>query len=235
MKIKHKLPPFLLYISERTLYMKLPVLTSVLIFILILHHNISKGKKTREEEENAYWERDFSANHVRKGSLDDLNYISFDAEPFYLVNLLDAVSCPEFLEKNPEIKNILPRFVFLENQKIVNLTEYTNTELKFKYGIANLTLLTEYDTNYNELISLLHNYGSIFSKEGYDSQALSILEYAVSIGTDISGTYTTCAGIYQKNNQWEKLEWLKKEAEKISTSRKDSIVRKLQEFGPYNG
>ena len=27
---------------------------------------------------------------------------------------------------------------------------------------------------------------------------------------------------------------LKKEAEKISTSRKDSIVRKLQEFGPCN-
>ena len=215
--------------------MKLPVLTSILIFILILHHNISKGKKTREEEENAYWEREFSANHVRKRSLDDLNYISFDAEPFYLVNLLDAISYPEFLGKNPEIKNILPRFVFLENQKIVNLTEYTNTELKFKYGIANLTLLTEYDTNYNELISLLHNYGSIFAKEGYDSQALSILEYAISIGTDISGTYITCAGIYQKNNQWEKLEWLKKEAENISTSRKDSIVRKLQEFGPYNG
>ena len=27
---------------------------------------------------------------------------------------------------------------------------------------------------------------------------------------------------------------VKKEAEKISTSRKDSIVRKLQEFDPYN-
>ena len=215
--------------------MKLPVLTSVLIFILILHHNISKGKKTREQEEDAYWEREFSANHVRKGNLDDLNYITFQAEPFYPVNLLDAVSCPEFLEKNPEVKNILPRLLFLENQKIVNLTKYSNTDLKYKYGVANLNLLSEYDANYNELITLLHNYGSIFAKEDYDSQALSILEYAVSIGTDISGTYTTCAGIYQKNNQWEKLEWLKKEAENISTSRKDSIVRKLQEFDLYNG
>lgn len=215
--------------------MKLPVLTSVLIFILILHHNISKGKKTREQEEDAYWEREFSANHVRKGNLDDLNYITFQAEPFYPVNLLGAVSCPEFLEKNPEIKNILPRLLFLENQKIVNLTEYSNTDLKYKYGVANLNLLSEYDANYNELITLLHNYSSIFAKEGYDSQALSILEYAVSIGTDISGTYITCAKIYQENNQWDKLEALKKEAEKISTSRKDSIVRKLQEFGPYSG
>ena len=214
--------------------MKLPVLTSVLIFILILHHKISKGKKTRQQEEDAYWEREFSANHVRKGNLNDLTYIMFQAEPFYPVNLLDTISCPEFLERNPEIKNILPRFVFLENQKIVNLAEYTNTDLKFKYGVANLTLLIQYDTNYSELISLLHSYGSIFAKEGFDSQALSILEYAVSIGTDISATYITCAEIYRKNNQWVKIEWLKKEAEKISTSRKNSIVRKLQEFGPYN-
>ena len=123
----------------------------------------------------------------------------------------------------------------MEEQKIVNLTEYTNTDLKFKYGVANLTPLTEYDTNYNELITLLHNYGCILAKEGYVSQALSVLEYAISIGTDISGTYMLCAKIYQENKQWNKLAQLKKEAENISTSRKDSIVRKLQEFGQYNG
>ena len=215
--------------------MKLPVLTSVLIFILILHHNITKGKKTREQEEEAYWEKEFSANHVRKSSLDDLNYIIFQAEPFYPINLLDADSCPNFLEKNPEVKNILSRFLFLEGQKIVNLTQYSNTDLKFKYGVGNLNLLTEYDTNYNELITLLHNYGKIFAKEGYESQSLSILEYAISIGSDISGTYLLCAEIYRQNNQWNRIEWLKKETEKISTSRKDSIVRKLQEFDQYNG
>ena len=166
---------------------------------------------------------------------EDLDYITFQAEPFYPLNLLDTGSCPEFIERNPDVKNILSRFLFLEEQKIVNLTEYTNTDLKFKYGVANLTLLTEYDTNYNELITLLHNYGSILAKEGYSSQALSVLEYAISIGTDISGTYMLCAKIYQENKQWNKLAQLKKEAEKISTSRKDSIVRKLQEFDPCNG
>lgn len=215
--------------------MKLPVLTSVLIFILILHHNISKGKKAVEREEEAYWEHEFSANHMRKTNLDDLNYIAFQAEPFYPVNLLAPTSCPVFLERNPEIKETLSRFLFLEKQKIVNLTEYTNTDLKYKYGVANLPLLTEYDTNYNELITLLHNYGDILNKESYQEQALTVLEYAISIGTDISGTYMLCAKIYQENNQWDKLNQLKKEAEKISTSRRDSIVRKLQEFDPYNG
>lgn len=210
--------------------MNFPFFASFLVFILVLQHNLRKGKKAQELNEAAYWNHEFSANEIRKHSLDDLIYVTFQADTFYPIKLLDDKSCPLFLEKNPEVKEILSRFLFLENQKIVNLTEYTNTDLKYKYGVSNLNALTEYDTNYNELITLLHRYGSIYVKEGYETQALSILEYAVSIGTDISGTYLLLADIYQKNQQHDKIQWLKKEAEKISTSRKDSIIRKLQEF-----
>lgn len=215
--------------------MKFPFFASFIIFILVLQHNLRKGKKTNEQKESEFWKHELSANDVRKQSLDDLIYISFNAKPFYPLHLLDAIVCPDFLSRNPEVKEILERFLYLEQQKIVNLTEYTNTDLKYKYGVANLTTLTEYDSNYNELITLLHNYGTVLEKEGYEAQALSVLEYAVSIGSDISGTYTLCANIYVKNQQRDKLNWLKKEAEKISTSRKASIVRKLQEFDQCSG
>ena len=212
-----------------------PFLASFLIFILILQHNIRKGKKSSEQAELEFWERESSANDVRKQSLDNLAYISFKAEPFFPINLLNAADCPDFLSTNPEIKEILSRFLFLEQQRIVNLTEYTNTDLKYKYGVANLPALTDMDTYFNELITLLHNYGDIFFKAGYETQAVTIWEYAISIGTDISSTYLNLAGIYQKNQQWDKIDQLKKEAEIISTSRKNSIVRKLQEFGPCSG
>lgn len=212
--------------------MKFPFFASFVIFILVLQHNMRKGEKTQEQEEAAFWQREFSANDVRKHSLEDLNYITFQAEPFYPLSLLDSKSCPGFLERNPEVKEILSRFLFLEKQKMVNLTGFSNTDLKFQYGVANLNTLTEYDTNYNELITLLHNYGTILSKEGYNNQALLVLEYAVSIGSDISGTYMLCADIYQRNHQWDKLDSLKKEAENISTSRKDTIIRKLSEIMP---
>ena len=214
--------------------MKFPFFASFVIFIFVLQHNIRKGKKTSEQMEAEFWKRELSANDVRKQSLEDLPYITFQAESFYPITLLGAEICPDFLSINPEVKEILSRFLFLEQQKIVNLTEYSNTDLKYKYGVANLPALTEYDSNYNELITLLHNYGTILEKDGYEAQALTVLEYAVSIGSDISGTYTLCASIYQKNKQWDKLDQLKREAEIISTSRKDSIVRKLQEFGPCN-
>lgn len=212
--------------------MKFPFFASFLIFILVLQHNMRRNKKSHEQEETAFWHRESSANDVRKQSLEDLHYVTFQAQPFYPLTLLDAAACTEFLDRNPEAKDMISRFLFLENQKMVNLTEFTNTDLKFKYGVANLNTLTEYDTNYNELITLLHNYGTLFTKDGYETQSLTILEYAVSIGSDISATYTTCAEIYLKNNMPEKFDWLKKEAEKISTSRKTSIINKLNSLYP---
>ena len=234
MKIKHKSTPFLTNISERTLYMKFPFFASFVIFILILQHNINKGKKAQAQMESEFWNRESSANDVRKRSLDDLVYVSFTSDSFYPLNLLDASLSSDFLTKYPEAKEILSRFLVLETKKIVNLSAFSNTDLKFKYGVANLVTLTEYDSNFNELITLLHKYGELFAKEGYESQALFIWEYAVSIGSDISSTYTLCAGIYHKNKDHTKLQWLKKEAESISTSRKDIIVRKLQEFDLCN-
>ena len=195
---------------------------------------MNRGKKSSQQQEAEYWKHEIDANHVRRQSLDDLTYISFHAEPFYPLTLLGADICGDFLTTYPKAKEILSRFLYLETQKIVNLGCFTNTDLKYKYGVANLNLLTEYDSNFSELITLLQSYAELFLEAGYEDQALTILEYAVSIGSDISKTYTSCAHIYHNHNQSDRLHWLKKEAEKISTSRKDSIVRKLQEFDPCN-
>ena len=81
--------------------MKLPFLTSFIIFLFILQHYINKGNKISEKQENAFWEREYSANNVRKQDLEDLIYITFHAEPFYPLTLLGTESCPEFLDRNP--------------------------------------------------------------------------------------------------------------------------------------
>ena len=215
--------------------MKFPFFASFVLFILVLQHNMRRGRKTTQQQEEEYWKHEIDANNVRKQSIEDLDYISFHAEPFYPLTLLGVEICGEFLTAHSQAKDYLSRFLYLENQKIVNLSHFTNTDLKYKYGVANLNLLTEYDSNFSELITLLQNYAELYLESDYEDQALTILEYAISIGSDISKTYLSCAEIYHKNSQYKKIEWLKKEAEKISTSRKDSIVRKLQEFDPYNG
>ena len=101
--------------------MRFPFFASFVLFIFILHHNMNKGKKSSQQQEAEYWKNEIDANHVRKQSLEDLSYISFHAEPFYPLTLLGADICSDFLISYPEAKEILSRFLFLENQKIVNL------------------------------------------------------------------------------------------------------------------
>ena len=69
-------------------------------------------------------------------------------------------------------------------------------------------------------------------ENSYEKQALTIFEYAISIGTDISGTYTSCAKIYYDANDPDNISKLKRKAETISTSRKDSILAKLNTLYP---
>ena len=54
----------------------------------------------------------------------------------------------------------------LKEKKILNLSGFTNTDLKLEYGVGNLTELTDYDNNYVTLSRSLHlGRGSSYLKE----------------------------------------------------------------------
>ena len=70
----------------------------------------------------------------------------------------------------------------------MNLIGISNTDLKKSYGPANLELLSIYDQNYSRYIRTLQLMAECIYEE-YPDKAAAILEYCISIGTDISGTY----------------------------------------------
>ena len=212
--------------------MKFPFLASTIIFLLVLHHNLNKGKRIEKKQEDSFWKKEYEANTTRKQPLNDLDFITFSAEEFFPLNLLEQNQVSDFLSHNPQVKDILPRFLALSNEKIVNLSTYSNTDLKLKYGIANFNLLAQYDENYLELISLLHQYGAAYYHSCHLTQALTIFEYAISIGSDISDTFLLAAKIYQKQDT-SSLAKLYSSIDKLSQSRKNIILRKLTEEGVY--
>ena len=89
----------------------------------------------------------------------------------------------------------------LSTQKIVNLTGYTNTDLKLSYGTANITCLTEYDQNYTLLVSTLQKWAEALYRGGAKKECRQVLEYAVSIGTDVSHTYFLLADLYDEEGE----------------------------------
>ena len=123
----------------------------------------------------------------------------------------------------------------LSTQKIVNLTGYTNTDLKLSYGTANITCLTEYDQNYTLLVSTLQKWAEALYRGGAKKECRQVLEYAVSIGTDVSHTYFLLADLYDEEGESDLKYSLIEKASGLSSLSSKVIVRTLQGSGPYSG
>ena len=64
--------------------MKFPFLASVVIFMVVLHHNLRKGKKIGKRQEDSFWKKEYEANTTRKQPLDDLQFITFQLQSIFL-------------------------------------------------------------------------------------------------------------------------------------------------------
>ena len=123
----------------------------------------------------------------------------------------------------------------LSTHKIVNLTGYTNTDLKLSYGTANITCLTEYDQNYTLLVSTLQKWAEALYRGGAKKECRQVLEYAVSVSTDVSHTYFLLADLYDEEGESDLKCSLIEKASGLSSLSSKVIVRTLQGSGPYSG
>lgn len=140
-----------------------------------------------EEKENDFWEKEREANNVRKKSLDSLEYvhIPYDLLPFGTA------------DENPTLAAAEDELMALKDEKIVNFTGITNTDLKLEYGTANITALTQFDQNYTALVVSLQKWGEALYNAGRFEDACQVLEFAVKTRTDISSTYRLLIDMYK--------------------------------------
>ena len=132
-------------------------------------------------------------------------------------------------ERAEEYRSLLTS---LSTQPIVNLTGFTNTDLKLEYGTANITPLSQYDQNYTVLVRTLQQWADLLLDSGLTDDAETVLAYAVSIGTDVSHTYYALAKIYDGRKEYDKIADLIHCAEGLRSALRNSIVRTLQESYP---
>ena len=118
----------------------------------------------------------------------------------------------------------------LSNKRILNLTGVTNTELRLTYGTMNLDPLTSYDQNYTSLIRSLQKWGALLVTAGHKEDAITVLSYAVEIGSDIAGTFSLLARLYKNNSETAKIVALQEVAENLTTLMKPSILRDLDKI-----
>ncbi len=202
--------------------MKLPIpvfFTATVIFTAVLAVKRAKHTKLQNEANESFLERERLANATRRKDISGLDYLSFSADALPLSNVSD----PELLQHETVLKE-------LSGKKIINLSMYSNTDLKLMYGPANLNELTECDDNYHLLASTLLSYADRKISLGYANDAVSILEYAMSLKIDSSKIYLLLAELYQKQNTPEKIERIADCVASMDKSFSSFLAPKLDAF-----
>ena len=167
--------------------MKFPFLASFILLIVFLNLRMRRVSRKEEEKEAGFWERELQSNSVRKKSLENLDYIHipYDLLPF------GTAGDNETLKKSEET------LTSLKDEKIVNFTGISNTDLKLEYGTANITVLSQYDQNYTTLVCTLQDWGQELYNQGRYEDARDVLEFAVKTRSDITATYRVLLDLYR--------------------------------------
>ncbi|MDE5966604.1 MAG: hypothetical protein K2G89_07210 [Lachnospiraceae bacterium] len=183
--------------------MGLYLFPSIFVLLLVIKHIIAKSG-SEDKASKTLLELEAEANNTRKQDVSQLPYIQVpvDTLPFHTLTPSPAVEAD---------------IINLAKKQILNLNGITNTALKKQYGPANLDFLSRCDENYTTLIRNLTVWAKSFYEANMYAQARTILEYSVSIGSDIRQAYQMLTDIYAREQDMSALKNLRQQAEKLTS------------------
>lgn len=193
---------------------------------LLIARASSNSKQKQSEDLADFLARESEANATRKKDISELPY------------LIPALSrLPIEAAKEHGCEKLIETLVALSQQKILNLSMYSNTDLKLMYGVANLDTLSDCDSRFTKLIRTLNDIGEVLLDES-DPEALDTLStrrdlaeqflaYAIEIDSDITKTYVMLGNLYATSHRMEQLDKLIAKADNITSLSGPVIVNKL--------
>lgn len=196
------------------------IVTPLVFFTLLLAYLVSRSKvkynKTVVRNQKLFWDRESEANMVRRADISDLEYIYLEPDTLPLSQAEDA-----------GFGDLVNQLRALSDKNIINLSQYSNTDLKLMYGPANLNTLSEYDNNFTELIRLLNTLGEEMLKSGNQNAAEQFFKQGITLGSDISNTYVKLCEIYAATGNEIAIDNLISTAESLTSLAGSIIVTKL--------
>jgi len=197
------------------------IATVLILFIFFAWCYIEIKIRTRKDDaiEASFWEREREADNVRRKPIDHLDYVKVPED-----------LPKDLLPDNPEIPEIIDTVDRLSKEKILNLTGFTNTDLKLKYGAPNITELSAYDQNYTALVTTLQKWADLLLENDHEEEAFRIMEFLVSTNVDIGRTYRLLAKHYLACGRSEAFAELKKTAGELKSLNGPHILKSLEEM-----
>ena len=110
------------------------------IFVLWMFYEQRKSQNKDKEASDAFWERERMANQTRKKDISHLPILH-----------VEESELPVFTTENESVLYYIDHIRKIIKSPMLDLSEYSNTDLKLAYGVGNFKVLCEYDENFNHL------------------------------------------------------------------------------------
>ncbi len=201
--------------------MKLLTLTSVVLMGLVINNAIRRSNARSKKAMEEFWEKERSSYKAPSHPVGDLDFIEFPGDL--------PLDIPT---NNPRVREYQETLKILENEKVLDLSGITNTDIRMAYGNKNMEELSRADMRYTTLCRFLNNLAMEYMKIGYTVEAEKLLCFAISCGSDIKETYLMTGRMYMEKEDRVSLNSLIEKAEKLpdTSHTKKDILRELTDL-----
>lgn len=189
------------------------ILIVFILFLVFINMRYRKSNKETKEREDAFWERERLANATRRKDITNLPYIIIPSEIL-----------PQSLSTSA-IQRLAA--MAASEDKILNLTGKSNTDLKLEYGVANLEELSACDERFTELVTVLSEASKDLLEADQAEEAKALLEFAIEIKADAKAIYLMLGKLYLEQNEAHKIDALICSAQDLESLSKASILTEL--------
>lgn len=179
-------------------------------------------KKTRREDSRiseAFWEREALANSTRNKDISQLPLLKPDSS-----------TLPNPVSTDAGVLFHFKKMQQAAGQPMMDLSQFSNTDLKLAYGVGNFKTLCGYDENYHAFLQSLSDLAdACIHAEAWEDAGVAYcaaLEYGSLKVSDYTGLANTLFHIGKP----EKANALIKEVESGCHPRKHAILRSLHEL-----
>ena len=145
----------------------MPTFFCLVILFLIWFTYERKKNDTDLSRSKAFWERESKAVYVPRQSMDDLK----------LIDLSEDIIPKALAASSEELKDAVSELHDLSGKKICDLSQYSNTDLRLKYGTGNFAELSAADNNYTRLVQWSGKLLSYLDKEDRIADAADFLTF----------------------------------------------------------
>ncbi len=179
-------------------------MASVILAGLVINNAIRRNNVRSRKIRDEFWERERSSYKAPSRPTDDLESVTFPEDLPLDIDTGD----PVLSESQGILKN-------LSRERIINLSNITNTDIRLSYGKDNLPELSRADARYITLLRALNTLASGYIRLGYKEEGKKLLTFALDAGSDLKESWLALGQLYLDEDDIPSLISLKKKAEGI--------------------